>query len=80
MTALYNLAAWTSELSTALALFPFGVGFLPNAYAVEWCPNTYGMPAEPFFLYTHVEAGLVEFWASADEYWDAVGGDPPRPH
>jgi hypothetical protein len=23
---------------------------------------------------------LVEFWASADEYWDAVDGTPPRPH
>ena len=27
-----------------------------------------------------MEELLVEFWASADEYWDAVGGDPPRPH
>ena len=27
-----------------------------------------------------MEDRLVEFWASADEYWDAVGGDPPRPH
>ncbi len=27
-----------------------------------------------------MEALLVEFWASADEYWDAVGGAPPRPH
>jgi hypothetical protein len=27
-----------------------------------------------------MEALLVEFWATADEYWDAVGGDPPRPH
>jgi hypothetical protein len=26
------------------------------------------------------EAVLAEFWASADEYWDAVGGDPPRPY
>ncbi|MFT4881816.1 MAG: hypothetical protein ACI9HI_001832, partial [Salinirussus sp.] len=26
------------------------------------------------------EERLVEFWASADEYWAAVGGDPPRPH
>ena len=26
-----------------------------------------------------MEAVLAEFWASADEYWDAVGGDPPRP-
>ena len=23
---------------------------------------------------------LVEFWASADEYWDVAGGDPPRPY
>ena len=27
-----------------------------------------------------MEALLLEFWASADEYWDAVGGDPPRPY
>jgi len=27
-----------------------------------------------------MEDRLVEFWASADEYWEAVGGDPPRPH
>ncbi|AZQ16070.1 hypothetical protein [Halorubrum sp. PV6] len=27
-----------------------------------------------------MEDRLVEFWASADEYWDAVSGDPPRPH
>jgi hypothetical protein len=27
-----------------------------------------------------MEARLVEFWASADEYWNAVGGDPPRPY
>jgi len=27
-----------------------------------------------------MEDRLVEFWASTDEYWDAVGGDPPRPH
>lgn len=27
-----------------------------------------------------MEALLVEFWATADEYWDAVDGDPPRPH
>ena len=27
-----------------------------------------------------MEDRLVEFWASADKYWDAVGGDPPRPH
>lgn len=23
---------------------------------------------------------FVDFWASADEYWEAVGGDPPRPY
>lgn len=22
----------------------------------------------------------VEFWTSADKYWDAVDGGPPRPH
>lgn len=27
-----------------------------------------------------MEERLLEFWASADEYWDAVGGAPPRPH
>lgn len=27
-----------------------------------------------------MEALLVEFWTNADEYWDAVGGDPPRPY
>jgi len=27
-----------------------------------------------------IEDRLVEFWASADEYWDAVGGEPPRLH
>jgi hypothetical protein len=27
-----------------------------------------------------MEAVLSEFWASADEYWDAVDGDPPRPY
>jgi hypothetical protein len=27
-----------------------------------------------------MEALLVEFWASADEYWDAVDGTPPRPY
>ncbi|SEP31647.1 hypothetical protein SAMN04487948_14614 [Halogranum amylolyticum] len=25
-----------------------------------------------------MEELLVEFWASADEYWDAIGGSPPR--
>lgn len=27
-----------------------------------------------------MEERLLEFWANADEYWEAVGGDPPRPH
>lgn len=27
-----------------------------------------------------MEERLLEFWASADEYWDAVGSDPPRPY
>lgn len=27
-----------------------------------------------------MEALVVEFWASADEYWDAIGGNPPRPY
>ena len=27
-----------------------------------------------------MEDWLVEFWTSADEYWDAVGGEPPWPH
>ncbi len=27
-----------------------------------------------------IEDRLVEFWASADEYWEAVGRDPPCPH
>lgn len=27
-----------------------------------------------------MEELIVEFWASADEYWDAVDGDPPRPY
>lgn len=27
-----------------------------------------------------MEERLVEFWTSADEYWVAVGGDPPRPY
>jgi len=27
-----------------------------------------------------MEERLVEFWASADEYWDATDGDPPRPY
>ena len=27
-----------------------------------------------------MEELLVDFWASADEYWEAVGGDPPRPY
>jgi hypothetical protein len=27
-----------------------------------------------------MKARIVKFWASADEYWEAVSGDPPRPH
>lgn len=27
-----------------------------------------------------MEELVVEFWASADEYWNAIGGDPPRPY
>lgn len=27
-----------------------------------------------------MEALIVEFWASADEYWDATDGTPPRPY
>jgi hypothetical protein len=27
-----------------------------------------------------MEELLVEFWAGADEYWEAIGGDPPRPY
>jgi hypothetical protein len=27
-----------------------------------------------------MEALIVEFWANADEYWNATAGDPPRPH
>ncbi|MFW6436327.1 MAG: toxin-antitoxin system TumE family protein [Halococcoides sp.] len=27
-----------------------------------------------------MEERLIEFWESADEYWHAVGGDPPRPY
>lgn len=27
-----------------------------------------------------MEALLGEFWATADEYWAAVGGNPPRPY
>jgi len=27
-----------------------------------------------------MEELLVDFWASADEYWEAVGGDPLRPY
>jgi hypothetical protein len=27
-----------------------------------------------------MEELLVDFWASADEYWEAIGGDPPRPY
>lgn len=27
-----------------------------------------------------MEERLLEFWASADEYWEAIDGDPPRPY
>ena len=27
-----------------------------------------------------MEERLIEFWASADEYWDAVNGGPDRPY
>jgi len=27
-----------------------------------------------------MEELVVEFWSNADEYWDAAGGDPPRPY
>lgn len=27
-----------------------------------------------------MEELMVEFWANADEYRDAIGGDPPRPY
>jgi hypothetical protein len=27
-----------------------------------------------------MEERLLEFWASADEYWDAVDGGPERPY
>ena len=27
-----------------------------------------------------MEELIVEFWASADEYWDTIGGNPPRPY
>jgi hypothetical protein len=27
-----------------------------------------------------METRLIEFWAKADEYWDAVDATPPRPH
>jgi hypothetical protein len=27
-----------------------------------------------------IEELLVEFWASPDEYWEAVGSDPSRPY
>jgi hypothetical protein len=30
--------------------------------------------------YPGMEERLLEFWASADEYWEAIDGDPPRPY
>lgn len=27
-----------------------------------------------------IEERLVEFWATADEYWEEINGDPPRPY
>lgn len=27
-----------------------------------------------------MEALIVDFWASSDEYWDATDGSPPRPY
>ena len=30
--------------------------------------------------FSGIEERLSAFWASADEYWDAVGGTPPRPY
>jgi len=30
--------------------------------------------------FSGIEERLLEFWASADEYWDAVGGGPERPY
>jgi len=27
-----------------------------------------------------MEELIVEFWASADEYWETIGGTPPRPY
>ncbi|WP_049987353.1 toxin-antitoxin system TumE family protein [Halobellus rufus] len=30
--------------------------------------------------FSGMEELLVDFWASADEYWDAAGGEPPRPY
>nr|WP_276682446.1 DUF6516 family protein [Haloquadratum walsbyi] len=31
-------------------------------------------------LHTAAGDADVEFWASADEYWDTIGGNPPRPY
>jgi hypothetical protein len=27
-----------------------------------------------------MEELLIEFWSNADEYWDRIGGEPPRPY
>jgi hypothetical protein len=27
-----------------------------------------------------MEELIVEFWTSADEYWETIGGTPPRPY
>lgn len=27
-----------------------------------------------------LEELIVEFWTNADEYWDTIGGTPPRPY
>jgi hypothetical protein len=35
---------------------------------------------EAIVTFLRIGDRLVEFWASADEYWDAVDGDLPRPH
>ena len=30
--------------------------------------------------FPEMEERLLEFWASADEYWEAIDGDPVRPY
>jgi hypothetical protein len=27
-----------------------------------------------------MEALLIEFWSNADEYWEGIDGEPPRPY